>query len=144
MSDEVGQPVLFDGYCGEPIAWLEIGQPVLGTALVDPIAYVWVSYTRVLSPVEAVQRYGPVKELVVGIQGGFEKAVYGSKTFSSRRLDPRQCEEADALLSAATVTVDDPVTALHPCPRCGAAKGVRCEGVETRHKARVQAAKARR
>ncbi|MEU8664363.1 hypothetical protein [Actinoplanes philippinensis] len=54
-----GRPVAWDGYCGEPVAWLTVGEPVLGTLYggSGPIAY-----THLLTVEEAVEVYGPISE----------------------------------------------------------------------------------
>ena len=65
MSGEV----LFDGWCGEPIAWARVGEPVIGHEWTE---HGQVAVTERLTPAEAVRRYGPIAEVVLGRHGGFE------------------------------------------------------------------------
>ena len=73
--------VLFDGWCGEAIAWARVGEPVIG--------YEWtergqVALTERLTPAEAVRKYGSITEVVLGRNGGFESVTYGATKFISR------------------------------------------------------------
>jgi hypothetical protein len=123
-----GRPVAWDGYCGEPVAWLVVGEPVLGTLYggSGPIAY-----THLLTVEEAVEVYGPISEWVVGPQGGFRRVCFGETVFSSAELgrgfDTRTLPEG-------IVTVEDPDLDW-PCPQCGAAPGDRCSGA-SKHRVR--------
>lgn len=115
MSDEV----LFDAWCGEPIAWARVGQPV--------IANEWTEHgrravTEWLSAAEAVRKYGPVTQIVLGRNGGFKSVTYGDKKFVSRQLDPRGSGPYDDSI----VVIDDPVLDNHECPVCRAVPGERC------------------
>lgn len=115
MSGEV----LFDGWCGEPIAWARIGEPVIGQEWTEhgPVAV-----TERLTPAEAVRKYGPISEVVVGPNGGFESVTYGTKKFVCRFVDPRRT----GLYDDSVVVVNDPVKDNCECPVCGAAPGERC------------------
>ena len=123
-----GRPVAWDGYCGEPVAWLSIGEPVAGTLYggSGPIAY-----THLLTVAEAIEVYGPISEWIVGPQGGFRRACFGETVFSSAELgrgfDARTLPEG-------IVTVEDPDLDW-PCPQCGAAPGDRCNGA-SKHRVR--------
>lgn len=68
---------LRDGWCGEPIAWARVGDPVTGREWTE---HGWVTVTDRLSPAEAVRKYGPITELVVG----FESVTYGETKFVAR------------------------------------------------------------
>ncbi|WP_416062351.1 hypothetical protein [Rhodococcus indonesiensis] len=115
MSDAV----VFDSYCGEPIAWLRVGDPVIG--------YEWTEHgnkaiTERLSPADAVRRYGPITEVELGRNGGFKSATYGATKFFARSLDPRGTRLDDDAL----VVVIDSVRENHECPVCNAAPGAQC------------------
>jgi len=98
---EKAGPVAWDGYCDEPVAWLAVGEPVLGTLYggSGPIAY-----THLLTVEEAVEVYGPISEWVVG-PGGFRRVCFGETVLSSAELgrgfDTRTLPEG-------IVTVEDP------------------------------------
>ncbi len=70
MSGEV----LSDPDCGEPIAWARVGEPVIGHEWTE---HGWVAVTERLTPAEAVQKYGPIAEVVLGPKRGFESVTYG-------------------------------------------------------------------
>ena len=129
-SADLGNPVLFDGWCGEPIAWLRRGAPVLDSQWSKDH---WVAFTHRVDPLQLVERYGPVTRLTLGVNGGFKSVQYGDKTFVIGWADPRKLPD---LFSAEVVHVDDPMTDYVDCPKCGALRGQHCEGVGTRHKAR--------
>jgi hypothetical protein len=62
--------VLFDGCCGEPIAWARVGESVIG--------HEWTEHGRValterLTPAEVVRRYGPIAEVVLGPKGDLNR-----------------------------------------------------------------------
>lgn len=90
-------PVIFDGWCGEPVAW---GFPInrhLGSrfdelrsvAAVECVSQgSWVVVTDRLTPEMAEAKYGPVTELKLGPRGGFKHVTYGDKTFLQRDLRP--------------------------------------------------------
>lgn len=115
MSGEV----LYDGWCGEPIAWARVGEPVIGHEWTErgPLPV-----TGWLSPAEAVRKYGPITEVVLGRNGGFKSATYGAKKFVAKCVDPR----GSNLYEDSIVVVDDPARANYECPVCGAAPGVQC------------------
>jgi hypothetical protein len=94
-------PQLYDGYCGEPVAW---GHKLLARLDEDrwrqASAYGelecahetgdWFLITKVLAPNEARTQYGEVADLELGPRGGFKSVTYGTKKFGSKRLDPRK------------------------------------------------------
>ena len=115
MSDAV----LFDGWCGEPIVWARVGEPVIGHEWTE---YGQVAVTERLTPAEALRKYGPIAELVVGPQGGFKSVTYGEQKFVSRWVDPR----ATGLYEDSVVVVQDPIRENYECQVCGAAPGEQC------------------
>ena len=115
MSDEV----LFDGWCGEPIAWARVGEPVIGR---EWTAKGWVTVTERLTPTEAVRKYGPITELELGPQGGFRSVTYGTNKFVCSFVDPRGTK----LYEDSVVVVSDPTRDNHECPACGAVPGEQC------------------
>jgi hypothetical protein len=115
MSGEV----LFDGWCGEPIAWARVGEPVIG--------HEWTEHGRLavtgwLSPAEAARKYGPVTEVILGPNGGYKSVTYGDKKFVATCVDPR----GSGLYDDSVVVTDDPARANFECPACGAAPGEQC------------------
>jgi hypothetical protein len=90
-------PVLFDSWCGEPVAWGfnitrhlgedrwsglgKYGKPECSGA------GVWCLVTRWVTPREAIAKYGALGETETGPRGGFRSAQYGSKTFVCHRLN---------------------------------------------------------
>jgi hypothetical protein len=136
MSDE--QAVLFDRWCGEPIAWIRYGDPVIGRAWGDGSPII---YTRKLEVPEAINRYGPIAQVLVGVSGGFETITFGETTFASPTIgrDMVRYLREQGLLDD-IVVVDDPVTDGYECPKCGVTKGEHCKGTARRHRAREQVA----
>lgn len=115
MSDEV----LFDACCGEPLAWTRVAEPV--------IANEWTEHgrravTEWLSSADAIRNYGPITEVVLGLNRGFKSVTYGDKKFVSRRVDPR----GSGLYDDSVVVIHDPVRDDHECPVCGVAPGEQC------------------
>lgn len=53
--------VLYDGWCGEPIAWARVGDPVIGQEWTEHGS---VAVTGRLSPAEALRKYGSITEMV--------------------------------------------------------------------------------
>lgn len=115
MSDAV----LFDGWCGEPIAWARVGEPVIGHEWTE---HGQVAVTERLTPTEAISKYGPIAELIVGPQGGFKSVTYGEQKFVSRCVDPR----GTGLYEDSVVVVHDPIRENYECPVCGAAPADQC------------------
>ena len=111
--------VLYDGWCGEPIAWARVGEAVIGREWTE---HGWVAVTDRLAPAEAVRKYGSITELVVGRNGGFESVTYGETKFVSRFVDPR----GTGLYTDAVVVVHDPTRDSYECPVCQAAPGEQC------------------
>lgn len=109
--------VLFDAWCGEPIAWCRVGDPVIGSEWSSrgPIAV-----TRRITAKEATERYGPALQVVVGPGGGFRSATYGEKEFLCPWVDPRPCDPA------IVITRDD-IVEMYECPRCGRPPGQPCD-----------------
>ncbi|WP_033288214.1 hypothetical protein [Amycolatopsis jejuensis] len=115
----MGGEVLYDGWCGEPIAWARLGDPVIGREWTE---HGWVAVTDRLSAAEAFRKYGPITELVVGRNRGFESVTYGATKFVSRFVDPR----GTGLYDDTVVVVRDPARDNHECPVCQAAPGEQC------------------
>lgn len=94
-------PVLFDGHCGEPIAW---GFPIrsyLGEDRFNGLRKygklecvtmgVWVLVLRELTRAEAIAKYGPITEEIFGPRGGWKCVKFGEKTFLSPSMkEPRR------------------------------------------------------
>ncbi|WP_410874605.1 hypothetical protein [Nocardia sp. A7] len=115
----MGDGVLYDGYCGEPIAWARVGEPVIGHEWTERGQ---VAVTERLSPAAAVRKYGPITEVVLGRNGGFKSVTYGAKKFLSRFLDPR----GTGLYDDSVVVVDDPARENYECPVCEVPPGAPC------------------
>lgn len=115
MSGEV----LYDGWCGEPVAWTRVGESVIGHEWTERGS---VAVTERLTPAEAVRKYGPISELVVGRNGGFQSVTYGGKKFVSRFVDPR----GSGLYDDTVVVVHDPTRDNYECSVCQAAPGEQC------------------
>jgi hypothetical protein len=115
----VSGEVLFDGWCGEPIAWARVGEPVIGHERTE---HGRVAVTEYLTPAEAVRKYGPITEVVLGPKGGFESVTYGAKKFMSSFVDPRRT----GMYDDSVVVVHDPTKENYECPVCGAAPGEQC------------------
>lgn len=111
--------VLYDSFCGEPIAWARVGEPVIGQEWTE---HGRMAITERLSPADAVRKYGPVTEVVLGRNGGFKSVTYGATKFFSRFVDPR----GTGLNDNAAVVVEDPARADYECPVCEAALGAQC------------------
>jgi hypothetical protein len=111
--------VLFDGWCGEPIAWARVGDPIIGHEWTENGS---LAVTERLSPTEAVRKYGPITELRVGPNRGFKSVTYGTTKFVSRFVDPR----ATKLYDETVVVVDDPVVDNYECPGCNVPPGAQC------------------
>lgn len=141
MNEQPERVVLYDGCCGEPVAWMRYGDPIIGYRAIPVGETGWdhTQWTRVLTSAEAIEQYGPVTELVVGISGGRRSVTYGTTKFTTNFAD---VYPADKDVHVEPI-VDDPVTQYVVCPRCGAAEGEHCEGVATRHRARNEAFTAR-
>ena len=111
-------PQMTDGHCGKTIGWgfgivrylgqdrfNELGRfGSLECIQGEHLESHWYVITDWLTPKEATQEYGPVRELVLGPQKGFRSVTYGEKTFINKRLDPR----------AGGVEVDPKVTVVIP------------------------------
>ncbi len=86
--------------CGEPVSW---GYPIikqLGPELWDKlklqykvcrsnhshISADWYVITKTLTRNEAIDKYGPISNEVLGKLGGFKSARFGDKTFYSKYL----------------------------------------------------------
>jgi hypothetical protein len=106
-----GRAVVWDAYCGEPIAWLAHGEPVAGMLYGGSGM---VAYTHLLTIDEAIDAYGPITEWVVGPQGGFRRVWFGATVFSA----PNSDVTSTSTLPEGVVTVED--LTWSTCPRCGA------------------------
>jgi hypothetical protein len=96
-------PQITDGNCGKTIGWgfgivRYLGQDKFSglgrfgsmeCLQGEHLESHWFVITDWLTPEEAIQEYGPVRQLVLGPQKGFRSVTYGEKTFINKRLDPR-------------------------------------------------------
>lgn len=99
------RPVIYDGWCGEPIMW---GWPInqhLGDELFKGIdteynraEAQWYAVYKRLTPDEAVAKYGPITKLVTGPRGGFRRVTFGDKTFMHDQLRPDYDEVHESLI----------------------------------------------
>lgn len=89
---------IFDSHCGEVIGWGYTPTSHLGEILFQACGEYgswvccypsWYLITKFLTPEAAIEKYGKLTKVVTGIRGGWRKAIYGEKVFSSERLDPR-------------------------------------------------------
>jgi len=100
-------PVLFDGICGEPIAWgfkilrrlgeqrfkelsliMSTGGGGIETGGHGEMNLSWFAIVKYLSPNEAIIHYGEISALFTGPKGGFRRVTYGQKTFCCKELNP--------------------------------------------------------
>lgn len=108
----MGGGVLYDGWCGEPIAWARVGERVIGQEWTRDG---YVAITERLTPAEAVRKYGPITEVELGRNGGFRSITYGTTKFIDRFVDPR----GTGLYDDTVVVIDDPARQYHhECPVC--------------------------
>lgn len=101
--------VLYDGWCGEPIAWTRVGERVIGQEWTRDG---YVAITERLTPAEAVRKYGPITEVELGRNGGFRSVTYGTTKFIDRFVDPR----GTGMYDDTVVVIDDPARQYHECP----------------------------
>lgn len=92
--------VLFDGYCGQPVAWGFKILTYLGEELfrelgkygtlkcIDGFKSSWALIVGTLSRDEAIEKYGPINNEVFGPRGGWKSTTFGDKTFISDYLRP--------------------------------------------------------
>jgi hypothetical protein len=92
-------PVVYDGYCGEPVGWGHRPSRYLEKTEFEQagkhgewmyISDVWYLVTKKITKEEALEKYGPVNKLQTGPRGGFRAVNYGDTTFWSKELDPRK------------------------------------------------------
>lgn len=94
--------VLFDGYCGEPVAWGFKIMRYLGEDLfqelgkygtlkcIDGFKSSWALVIKTLSREEAIEKYGPITNEVFGPRGGWKSTTFGNKKFTSDYLRPEK------------------------------------------------------
>lgn len=95
-------PVLFDGYCSEPVAWGFKIIKYLGEELfrelgkhgslecIDGFNSSWALISKTLSREEAVLLYGEITDEVFGPRGGWKSTTFGEKKFISKFLRPEK------------------------------------------------------
>ncbi len=96
-------PVLYDGYCGEPVAWgfkivarmdeilfRELGKYGQLECIEYGFDTKWALITKTLSREEAIEKYGPITNEVFGPRGGWKSTDFGSKQFISKYLKPEK------------------------------------------------------
>ncbi len=101
---------VFDGYCGEPVAWgFEILEK-LGEERWEALKVhgqlqclypKWFLIMHELSRAEAISKYGEVKAEIFGPMGGWKSATFGSKQFVFKSVQP-SAEESDEAKRAPT------------------------------------------
>lgn len=94
------EPIMYDGWCGEPVAWgfkivRRLGEDLFRELskhgqleCIDRLTSSWALITRTLSREEAVIRYGEVTDEVFGPRGGWKSTTFGNKKFISKFLKP--------------------------------------------------------
>lgn len=90
-------PVLFDGWCGEPVAWgfkikHHLGDrfnalSAFGSLVCLGAPGAWALVVERLTREQAVVKYGAVTEEERGPRGGFRSITFGTTKFLSRELD---------------------------------------------------------
>ena len=95
-------PVMYDGRCGEPVAWgfkiiRHLGEDLfreLGKhgqlKCIDGFNSSWALVVKTLSRTEAVALYGEITNEVFGPRGGWKSVTFGSKIFVSEFLKPER------------------------------------------------------
>lgn len=90
-------PVIFDGYCGEPIGWgfqiiTHLGEErfsALGKfGELECLYPTWYLVTKKITREEAMQKYGAITEEIFGPRGGWKSVTFGTKKFISKYLKP--------------------------------------------------------
>lgn len=90
------QACLFDGYCGEPVAW---GFKIVhrmndeqfselhshGKVVCGGLGH-WYLILKELTRAEAEEKYGAVTDEVFGVRGGWKRVTFGTTTFMSRQF----------------------------------------------------------
>lgn len=88
-------PVIFDGYCGEPIMWgfeirRRLGDERFGKLYdygsLECIYPTWYLVTKKITRKEAIKKYGKVTNEEFGPRGGWKSVTLGEKKFMSREL----------------------------------------------------------
>ncbi|WEK34678.1 MAG: hypothetical protein P0Y53_19505 [Candidatus Pseudobacter hemicellulosilyticus] len=94
--------VIFDSYCGEPVAWGFKLTNYLGEDLfnelgkhgrivcVDGYKSVWALVIKTLSREEAATLYGEITNEEIGPRGGWKSTTFGQKTFVNPYLRPEK------------------------------------------------------
>ena len=129
VKNRHGRVVVWDAHSGEPVAWLAVGEPVLGTIYNGAGM---VGYTHLLSVEEAIDVYGPITEWISGPGGGFRRVCFGDTWFSSSEVVRGFARDT---LPPGLVTIEDPDLEW-PCPQCEAPPGQVCHGGVTKHRVR--------
>ena len=95
-------PVLFDGYCGEPVAWgfkiiRHLGEELfreLGKhgqlECINGFNSSLALVVETLSREKAVLLYGEITNEVFGPRGGWKSTTFGKKNFVSKFLKPKK------------------------------------------------------
>jgi hypothetical protein len=95
-------PVVYDSWCGEPVAWgfkiiRHLGEDLfreLGKhgqlKCVDGFNGSWALVVKTLSRADAITLYGEITNEIFGPRGGWKSTTFGDKKFVSEFLKPEK------------------------------------------------------
>lgn len=96
------EPVMYDSWCGEPVAWgfkiiKHLGEDLfreLGKhgqlECIDGFKSSWALVVKTLSREESVVLYGEITDEIFGPRGGWKSTTFGNKKFVSKFLKPEK------------------------------------------------------
>ena len=96
----VYEAVLFDGWCGEPVAWGFKIRCYLGNDRFDELRNygnleycdinVWALVIKTLTRKKAIEKYGSITDETFGPRGGWKSTTFGENKFVSKFLKPEK------------------------------------------------------